>query len=169
MRTLPLVAAACAAALIGAAGCGAPERLETDDDRALAAAREGIDDALDTEETIRTSPAMGRRLARRVERAGENAQAVRRVVPSLVENGQVDSEAAAVFVRKAGTDAPAALLIPAQRNVESIVELIDDTGADGDTEVPHAGDQPLGRYVDEIERDIRDVWPSLSKELEEAL
>ena len=63
MARRPLVAAALAAALLGAAGCGAPDSLDSDDDRALAAAREGLDDALDTEETIRTSPAMGRALA----------------------------------------------------------------------------------------------------------
>ena len=164
-----LVVAGCAAALVGAAGCGAPDRLDADDDRALAAAREGLDDALDVEEAIRTSPEIGRRLAERVERAGDEARAVAQLVPSLVHDGEVDSAAASAFVRDAATDAPGALLIPAQREVDAIVELIDDTGADGDTEVPHAGDRPLGRYVDEVERDIRDVWPSLSKELEEAI
>ena len=164
-----LLAACCAAALAATAGCGAPDRLEADDDRALAAAREGLDDALDTEETIRTSRQMARRLAAGVERAGDDARAVRRLVPSLVDDGKVDSAAAEVFVRSAASDAPGALLIPARREVEAIVELIDDTGADGDTEVPHARDRPLGRYVDEVERDIRDVWPALSKELEEAL
>ena len=164
-----LLLAGCAAALVGSAGCGAPDRLEADDDRALAAAREGLDDALDTEETIRTSSQIGRRLAAGVKRAGADPRAVKRLVPSLVDEGEVDSAAASAFVKEAATDAPAALLIPARREVEAIVELIDDTGADGNTEVPHAGDRPLGRYVDEVERDIRDVWPSLSKELEEAI
>ena len=164
-----LVAAALAGALLGAAGCGAPDSLDSDDDRALAAAREGLDDALDTEETIRTSPEMTVALTTRVVRAGDDAAALERAVPSLVDDGEVDSEAAAAFVRYAASDAPRALLIPAQRDVDAITELIDDSGADGDTEVPHADDQPLNRYVDELERDIRDVWPTLSKELEEAL
>ena len=169
MAHRPLVAAAVAAALLGAAGCGAPDSLDSDDDRALATAREGLDDALDTEETIRTSPAMGRALATQVERAGDDATAVERLVPSLVDDGEIDSEAVSGFVRYAASDAPRALLIPAQREVDAMVEVIDDSGADGDTEVPHARDQPMDRYLDEVERDIRDVWPSLSKELDEAL
>ena len=68
-----------------------------------------------------------------------------------MDDGEVDSEAAAAFVRYAASDAPRALLIPAQREVDAITELIDDSGADGDTEVPHADDQPLNRYVDEVE------------------
>ena len=165
----PLLAAAVVVALLGAAGCGAPDALESDDDRALAAAREGLDDALDTEETIRTSREMARALRARVERAGDDAGAVGRAVPSLVDDGEVDPEALSAFVRYATSDAPGALLIPARREVEAMVEVIDDSGADGDTEVPHARDQPLSRFVDEVERDIRDVWPSLAEELGEAL
>jgi hypothetical protein len=164
-----LLAAALAAALLGAAGCGAPDKLDGDDDRALATAREGLDDALDTEERIRTSPSMGRRLAARVERAGDDPRAVRRLVPSLVDDGQVDSEAASAFVRYAATDAPRALLIPATREVDRMLEVIDDSGADGDTDVPHARDQPMSRFLDEVERDIRDIWPSLSKNLEQSV
>ena len=90
-------------------------------------------------------------------------------MPSLVDDGEIDSEAVSGFVRYAASDAPRALLVPAQREVDAMVEVIDDSGADGDTEVPHAGDQPMDRYLDEVERDIGDVWPSLSKELDEAL
>ena len=165
-----LASAAAVVVALGAAGCGAPDNLDADDDRALAAAREGLDDALDTEEAARTSPELGRRLARRVERAGDDARALERLVPSLVnDDGEVDSDAVADFTRYAGTDAPRALLGPARQSVERIEEVIDDSGADGDTKVPHARDQPLGRYVDQVETDIRDVWPSLSKQLEEAL
>ena len=164
-----LLTAAAAAALLAASGCGAPDRLEDGDDRDLSAAREGLDDALDTEETIRTSPEMGRKLADRVERAGNDAAAVERAVPSLVEGGRVDTRAADAFVRYAATDAPRALLIPAEREVDAIIEVVDDSGADGGTEVPHARDRPMDRYLDEVERDVRDVWPALAKELEEAL
>ena len=170
MRRGALASIAGLALAVGAAGCGAPDSLDADDDRALAAAREELDDALDTEEAARTSPELGRRLARRVERAGDNARVLERLVPSLVnEDGDVEGAAIADFVRYAGNDAPRALLFPARQSVERIVDVIDDSGADGDTEVPHARDQPMGRYVDEVEGEIRDVWPALSKQLEEAL
>jgi hypothetical protein len=167
-RTLAL--AAVAAALLGTAGCGAPDELDANDDSALAAAREGLDDALDTEETIRTSPQLGRRLADRVERAPGAPSTLERLVPSLVDDeNHVDGDALAAFVRYAPTDAPRALLIPAQAEVDRMIDVIDDSGADGDTKVPHARDRPLDRFIAEVERDIGDVWPSLSKELEEAL
>jgi hypothetical protein len=50
-----------------------------------------------------------------------------------------------------------------------MVDVIDDSGADGDTEVPHARNQPMSRFLDEVERDIRDIWPSLSKNLEQSV
>jgi hypothetical protein len=170
MRRGQLALLAAVALGLGAAGCGAPDELDSDDDRAFAAAREELDDALDTEETVRTSPEMARRLVRGVEEAGDNARALERLVPSLVnEDGDVEGAAVTDFVRYAGSDAPRALLFPARQSVERMIDVIDDSGADGDTTVPHARDRPMGRYVDEIERDIRDVWPELSKELEEAL
>jgi hypothetical protein len=170
MSRRALVSLAAVAVVAGAAGCGAPDELDSDDDRALASAREELDDALDTEETVRTAPELGRRLARGVERAGDNPRALERLVPSLVNaDGEVDSEAVDDFVRHAGSDAQQALLVPARDSVDQIVEVIDDSGADGDTTVPHDRDRPMGRYVDQIERDIRDVWPQLSQELEEAL
>jgi hypothetical protein len=169
MRHRAALAAAVAAAVLGATGCGAPDRLDSDDDRALAAAREGLDDALDTEEAIRTSPALGRRLAARAERAQGAPAALERLVPSLVDDSKVDDRAFSAFVRYAESDAPRALLLPAQAEIDRMVEVIDDSGADGDTKVPHDGDRPLERFVAAVERDIGDVWPSLSKQLKEAL
>jgi hypothetical protein len=49
------------------------------------------------------------------------------------------------------------------------VDVTDDSGADSDTKVPSAGDRKLGDYLAEVERDIGEVWPSLSNELKEAL
>ena len=176
MRAARLAAAVLAVAVLIALAWklvypGAPDRLDSDDDRALFDARGGIDDALDTEETIRTSPEMARRLARRVQRAFEHdeLQPLEDLVPSLVVDGQVDSRAASAFQRYAESDAPRALLIPAQRNVEAMIDVIDDSGADGETEVPHARDTPLERYLAEVDRDIREVWPALAQELEDAL
>ena len=169
MRHRSLLVAALATALLGAAGCGAPDKLDADDDRALATAREGLDDALDAEEAIRTSPALGRRLAARVERAGDDSKALERLVPSLVDDGEVDSQAVSAFVKHAGSDAPRALLAPAQRSVDRMVEVIDDSGADADTKVPHEGDRPLRAYLNQVQGDIGDVWPALTKELEEAI
>ena len=164
-----LALAAVTVALVGAAGCGAPDELDADDDRALAAAREDLDDALDTEETIRTSPAMGRRLARQVQRAQGAPAALERLVPSLVDGTEVDGPALEAFVRYAGSDPERALLIPATQAVDGMVDVIDDSGADGDTKVPHYRDRPLDRFVAEVQRDIADVWPALSNELEDAL
>jgi len=169
MATRRLVAAALAGAALAAAGCGAPEELDDGEDRTLTAAREGLDDALDTEEAIRTSPALGRRLARRVERAGDDPKAVERLVPSLVDGGELDVEAVDAFDRYAGTDPVRALLVPAERAVDRMVAVIEDSGADGDTKIPSLNDRPLQDFADEVQRDIGDVWPELAEELGDAL
>jgi hypothetical protein len=173
MSRRALGAAALVVALLGgvaivALSSGAPDKLNSDDDEQLAAAREDLDDALDTEETIRTSPEKARMLRRSVASI-DNPERLERVVPSLVVNGEIDRAAAAVFVRHATSDPARALLPPAQRATNEIVGVIDASDADGDTKVPHAGNRPLDRYAAEIERDIRDVWPGLAKQLEEAL
>jgi hypothetical protein len=173
MTRRTLAAAALVVALIGAVAffvlsSGAPEELNSDDDEQLAEAREGMDDALDTEETIRTSPEMARALRRSVARI-DDPERLARVVPSLVVDGEIDKAAAGVFLRHATSDPAKALLPPAQRAMNEIVGVIDASDANGDTKVPHAGDRPLDRYASEIERDIRDVWPALAKQLEDAL
>ncbi len=64
VRSRPDLAAlaAIALALPVATGCGAPDELSRADARELADARERLDDAIDTEETLRTSKAEARRL-----------------------------------------------------------------------------------------------------------
>jgi hypothetical protein len=169
MRRRFLAAALAAAVLLG--GCGAPDQLEDADDRRLAAARERLDDALDAEEAIRTSPQLARDLRRRVQRAAarSDARALGRAAPSLITERGIDTRSVSAFVRLAERDAPGALLIPARREVDEIVDVIDDSGADADTEVPSARGRKLDDYLAEVERDIGEVWPPLSNELEKAL
>ena len=171
MRARRLLLAGLAGAAL-AAGCGAPDELESDDDERVVRAREEVDDALDTEEGIRTDPALARRLVRQVQRAAGDgdAQRLEEIAPALVNrDGEIDQNAVDDFVRNATTDAPDALLRPATDAVDEITGVIDDSGADADTKVPSERDVPLGNYVDSIVRDIEDVWPNLADELGGAL
>jgi hypothetical protein len=167
-RRAGFLAALAAAALLAA--CGAPDELDSDDDQRLSAARAELDDALDTEETIRTSPEMAASLTRRVRRlaARDDAEKLEEIVPSLVApEGGIDQEAARNFVEFAPNDPERALLQPATLAVTEVENVVDDSGADGETKVPHARDAPLDRYLDQVERDIKDVWPALAAKVEE--
>lgn len=62
----PVLIAVAAATLV--AGCGGPAKIDRGDANVLEAAREDLDDAVDTEETLRTDPAEARRLVREVRR-----------------------------------------------------------------------------------------------------
>ena len=178
------MALAAAAAL---AGCGAPEELSQSDGRKLATARERLDDAIDTEETLRTSKAEARRLSRRVrmlvsqgdfesERLDEFGIAklglLRDVVPSLVvvdERGSVkalDRSATAAFLRLAGRDAARAMLGPARDQVGVIVKTIEDGDAGEDTRIPVLR-TTAGAYLREAERDLKPIWPLLARRLTE--
>ena len=55
-------------AIASLSGCGDPEKLSGEEGRTLAKARERLDDAIDTEETLRTSSTEARGLLRRVRR-----------------------------------------------------------------------------------------------------
>ena len=174
-------------AAVAVAGCGAPDELSESDGRTLAAARERLDDAIDTEETLRTSKVEARRLRRRVralvsdgsfesKRLDEFGIArlglLREVVPSLVivdERGSaraLDRPATAAFLRFAERDARRAMLGPARDQVEAIVETIEDADAGADTKIPVAGGT-AGGFLRETERDVRPVWRSLAERLGE--
>jgi hypothetical protein len=171
MRRRSLIGAVLAAGALAAAGCGAPDELDSDDDRRLLTARERLDDAIDTEEAIRTSRVVAGDLRREVRRAiaRDDVEALELSLPWAVEDGSIDREATSTFLRLATTDPQGALLPPARESVEEIVDVIEDSGADAETKVPGAGDRPLDAYLDGVERDIRDIWPSLSKQIEEAI
>ncbi len=176
------------AAAVVVTGCGAPEELSETDGRALAAARERLDDAIDTEETLRTSKVEARRLRRRVralisdgsfesKRLDEFGIArlglLREVVPSLVvvnERGSpraLDRPATAAFLRFAERDAGRAMLRPAREGVEAIVEGIERGDAGEDTKIPGV-DETAAAFLRETERDVRPIWPSLAERLGDA-
>jgi hypothetical protein len=173
------------AAAVAFAGCGAPEELSESDGRTLAAARERLDDAIDTEETLRTSTAEARRLRRRVQalvsdgsfesrRLDEFGIAklglLRDLVPSLVivdERGSVkalDRPATAAFLRFAERDAGRAMLDPARDQVELIVKTIEDGDSGDETTIPVVR-KPVQAYLREAERDVKPIWPSLAERL----
>ena len=180
-----------AGASLGACAGGAPDRLATDHARALEHARAGLDDALDTEEALRTSREETRRIVGKVreivsrgafesERLDEFGLAalgeLQKVVPSLVETSadgtprRLDREGTRAFLRYAADDAPRALLGPAAREVDRIEHTIEEAEPDAGTEVgasdPTASVMmTVAQYLDAGERDIRDVWPSLAGRL----
>jgi len=191
-RPAPLRAglAAMAAGLVLAA-CGAPDQLSQADGETLAGARERLDDAIDIEETLRTSKAEARRLRRGVQRIvsggaleserlddfGRAALGeLRRLVPSLVEedtDGSVralDRPATRAFLRFAESDAARALLPPAREEVELIERTVEESGADSETLVPPedpTASQMLevGTFLRDAEGDLRPIWPELAGRL----
>jgi hypothetical protein len=177
-----LVAVAAALAL---SGCGAPEELSEEDGRSLLTARERLDDAIDTEEVLRTSRAEARRLTRRVRtlisdgsfessRLDEFGIArlglLRDAVPSLVVvNARgtaraLDRPATAAFLRHAESDAARAMLRPARDQVDVIVKTLEDGDAGEETRIP-PGDRTAAAYLREAERDVRPIWPPLAARL----
>jgi hypothetical protein len=185
-----LAAAAATAALAVAvlAGCGEPDTLSDEEGRTIAGARERLDDAIDTEETLRTSRVEARRLRREVDRLVSDGSfedatldefgiarlgQLRQVVPSLVNvdtEGQVrslDRRATAAFLRYATDDAPQAMLEPARRQVSVMLHILEEADAGQDTEIP-AVKQRAETFVSELEQDVKPIWPSLGKRVAEA-
>lgn len=156
-------------------------------------ARERLDDAIDTEETLRTSPARARELRRRVQSiVSEGAFEAEKLdefglaalgrlqlaVPSLVETDAdgvpvaLDRPATQAFLRYAERDAPRALLAPAEDAVESIAQVVERTGAGPETRIPKRGGTPslgpsVNAYLGEAERDVDRIWPGLAQRLRE--
>ena len=182
MRRALAVAAVAAAAL---AGCGAPEELSEDDGRTLAAARERLDDAIDSEETLRTSRAEARRLRRRVQELVSDGSfesgtldefgiarlgQLREVAPSLVLQDAegnmrgLDRPSTQAFLRYAERDAPRALLRPASRQVGLMLHTLEEGDAGKDTKIPRTG-RSADAYLREAERNVKGIWPLLAKRL----
>lgn len=179
--------AMCAAAV---AGCGAPERLSERDGAELLQAREGLDDAIDVEETLRTSREEARRIRREVQaivsRGAFESEPLdefglaalgelRAIVPSVVEADSddvpesLDREALKAFLRLATRDADRALLIPATDEVDRIERVVDSAEPGPDTEIPPRPRETrtltVGRYLRAVERDLRPIWPALADRL----
>ncbi len=181
-RTLAAAGLAVAVLLVG---CGAPEKLSVKDGRTLATARERLDDAIDTEEALRTSRTEARTLRGQVERIVSDGSfeerkldefglaklgQLKEIAPSLaIEDSQgsvrtLDRPATADFLRFAERDAAMALLRPARKQVSVIVHTLEDSDAGKDTKIPVVG-KTAQKYVGEAERDVKRIWPSLGKRL----
>jgi len=165
MRLAPAVAVA---ALL-AAGCGPPEELDGDDSRVVTQARERLDDAIDTEEALRTSDEEALRLRNLVERAVATRDEVvlSEEVPSLIRGQRIDGRAASAFVAAAQSDPARALRAPAERQVDVPVDGLDDAGED--TRLPTAGNQKAGAFVSDTARDIEPIWPDLADRVRDAV
>ena len=153
------------------AACGEPAKLDREEARALAAARERLDEALDTEEVIRTSRAEARRLVRQARRSRNNAPRLAEAVPSLVTRGRghgdvVDRKGLDAFLRYAETDPSRALHRPAAVQVEAMTSTLDDK--DEETEIPGRRGLTAERFLSEAERDVKPIWPDLARKLREA-
>ncbi len=172
------------------AGCGAPDQLSQRDGAALRDAREALDDAIDTEETLRTSKQEARRIRAKVREivsrgAFEAAPLdefglaalgeLREVVPALVETDEkgvvesLDRQATKAFLRYATTDADRALLKPANDEVFAIEDVIRKTEPDRETKIPPPPSESLpltvNEYLRETRRDLAPIWPGLAKRL----
>jgi hypothetical protein len=193
MRSLAASLAALVLCAVAAAGCGGgkADHLSQKDAQALTVARAELDDALDTEETLRTSHEEAVRLraqARRIIRRGRLEDGKRpdefglaalgrlnRVVPSLVlghADGSIralDTKTTASFMRYAVSDPQKALYPAAQQEVASIEHVTgaDDVGSDT-TIGGRLGKQKAGAYLTEAERDVRRPWPGLAARLAKA-
>jgi hypothetical protein len=146
-------------------GCGDPAKLDADEVRDLAVARERLDEALDTEEALRTSRSEARRLARQVRGAGDSPSRLRALAPSLVDRGTVDRQALRAFLLYADSDAPRALHGPATRQVNTIASTLEDK--DRETEIPGRPRLTAERYLSDVERDVKPIWPDLADKLQE--
>ena len=159
-----LAAAVLAAALL--AGCGGTAELSDQEGQTLESARERLDDAIDTEETLRTDEVEARRIAREVRRRQSQVNRLEAVVPSLVTvNGRVDREAVDEFLANATSDAPAALHRPAAREVGRMVATLEDK--DAETKIAFSG-QTADAYLAEAGRDVEEIWPDLARRLAQA-
>ena len=162
MLARALLAALLAAALL--AGCGGTPELSDRDSRALASARERLDDAIDTSETIRTSKSEARRLLRQVRRLESSRAQVEQNAPSLAAGS--DRRTIADFVRYALSEPGRALRRPAAEEVGTIVRLLEDAGKD--TKIAALDGITAERFLREVAGDIRPLWPDLARRLDRA-
>jgi hypothetical protein len=175
-------------------GCGAPDELSREDAERLGLAAERFDDAIDTHETLRTSPAEARRLrskaqaivsrgafeSSRLDEFGLAALGeLQMIVPSLVfTDGEgtpthLDRASTRVFLRFAVSDPGRALAGPIRREVDAIERVLDDSEADGATRVPRvariaAGDRTVADLLRRLERDLRPAFPRLADSVRRA-
>jgi hypothetical protein len=161
--------AAVALPLLLLAGCGGSATLTEGQGHTLESAREGLDDAIDTAEVLRTDKAEARKLVREVERLrkADTGKKLAEVVPSLVgEHDRIDKPAVTAFVRNATSSPANALLLPAARHVDRMVTTLE--GKDTTTKIALLGGQTASAYLSEAERDTKPIWPALAKILRQS-
>jgi outer membrane murein-binding lipoprotein Lpp len=149
-----LLLAAAGAALL--TGCGSPAKIDRHEADTLRAARERLDEAIDTEEAIRTDPAEAR----------SRVRAVRRRIGEL-ENAAppvIDEAAASDFIRYGRTNPARALHLPAEEQVEVMAVALG--GKDHDAALP--GGQKANAFLKDAARDVRRIWPDLARRLDQA-
>jgi hypothetical protein len=172
------------------AGCGAPEQLSEREGTALLDAREVLDQTIDTEETLRTSPEEARRTRRRVQRIVSRGAfelepldefglaalgELREIVPGLVETDaqgvveSLDRPATRAFLKYATRDADRALHKPASDQVRVIERVVRDAEPGPDTDIPpregESGDLTVDELLRGSERDVKPIWPDLAERL----
>jgi hypothetical protein len=181
-RIAPILVALAATAI---AACGAPDELSRSDGEQLAIARDRVVGAIETERQLRSSRETAERLHARVrkivasgaleaEQLDEFGLAalgeLGLVVPSLVIVDrlriprELDREALRTFLAEATSDPAAAVERPASVEVRRIAELLAETDADADTDIPVAR-QTAAAYVGDLESRLRPTWPELADEL----
>ncbi|MDQ3645181.1 MAG: hypothetical protein M3356_06730 [Actinomycetota bacterium] len=190
-----LLAALLAALLLTACGgesdSGPPAELSKKDSATLTDARRRLDAAIETEGRLSASPQAARKIQGKVqaivsEGVFESEQldefglaALGRlglVAPSLVEMDSdgvpeaLDAEATRAFLRFAGRDSARALLVPAERTVETIERTVERSGAGPGTRIGAARGKAapglrVARYLREAEAATVPVWPGLSERL----
>jgi hypothetical protein len=158
VRALALAAGAAAALFIGA--CGGPDKLNADQKKTLAGARERLDEAIDTEEAMRSSGDEARRRVRAVGRrlGGSALSQVEDAAPALVDGGDVRD-----FLHYGRRDPARALRPPAERQVLVIASTLSDKAPD--TKI---GAQSAAAFLGDAARDTRSIWPDLSRRLQKA-
>jgi hypothetical protein len=185
MRLVAAITALLALGLV-AGGCGDAEELSKQDSQTLHTSRSDLDDALDTEETLRTSKEEARTLRAKVQKiigrgSFENGGKpdefglaalgeLRELVPSLVlERGDavvaLDEQATRAFMADAIGDPAKALYGPAKEEVDSMTDVAGGDDVGPETKVPP---ETVADFLQSAERDVRPVWPSLAARLKKA-
>jgi hypothetical protein len=180
-------AASLSAALIAAAfaACGAPAQLSEDEGVRLDLARDRTIAAVETEQRLRSSPATADRLLARVRKivssgALEARQLdefglaalgeLRLAVPSLVVVDrlgiprELDRPALTAFLADATTDPAAAMRPAAAAEVARVVDIVQDSDAGSDTEIPIL-DMTTDVYLADLADRLHPVWPDLAADL----
>lgn len=172
-----------AAATVGA--CGAPDELSQTEGVQLDLARNRTIAAVEVEQRLSESPAVADRLLARVRKivasgALEAKQLdefglaalgeLRLAVPSLVivdrleVPRELDRDALTAFVAEAKNDPAAAMRPAAESETARIVEIVEESDAGPDTEIPVA-DMTVDVYLADLAARLRPVWPDLAADL----